>query len=112
MAERLDFTLSARLREIVGRGSLTETQLRELTARADGRARALRAQIRESEERLRRLTADGSSGVAEMADELRRVETLRPQLGEVEALVAELETTARELRTAWLLRQADAPRPS
>jgi hypothetical protein len=112
LAERLDSTLGARLREIVGRGSLTETELRELTAQADGWARTLRAQILASEQRLRRLIADGSSGVAELADELRRVETLRPQLAEMEALVAELETTARELRTAWLLGQADAARPS
>jgi chromosome segregation ATPase len=110
LAERIDSTLSARLREIVGRGSLTETELRELTAQADGWARTLRAQIHASEQRLRRLTADGSSGVAEFADELRRVETLRPQLREMEALVSDLETTARELRTAWLLGQAESPR--
>ena len=108
MAERLDSTLSARLRHTVARGRPTETELRELTAQADGFARALHAQIRASERRLRRLTADGTSGVAEIADELRRVESLRPQLVEVEGLLAELEQTARELRTAWLLSQAEA----
>lgn len=110
LAERLDSTLSARLRQTVARGRLTETELRELSAQADDLAGALRAQIRASERRLRRLTADDTSGVAEIADELRRVESLRPQLGQVEELVADLEQTARELRTAWLLGQADVRR--
>jgi hypothetical protein len=110
LAERLDSTLSARLRQTVARGRLTETELRELTAQADGLASSLRPQIRASERRLRRLTADDTSGVAEIADELRRVELLRLQLGDVEDLLADLEQTARELRTAWLFGQADARR--
>ena len=110
LAEALDSTLGARLREIAGRESLTESELRELTLQADGWARALRAQIRASERRLRRLTADSSSGFAELADELRRVEALRPQLEEADTLVDELEQTARALRTAWLLGQADSAR--
>ena len=110
MEDALDSTLGARLREIAGRESLTESELRELTGQADGWARALRAQIRASERRLRRLTADSSSGFAELADELRRVEALRPQLEEADTLVDELEQTARALRTAWLLGQADSAR--
>jgi hypothetical protein len=89
LAERIDLTLTRRLRETVDRGGLTETELRELTIQADGWARLLRAQIRKGEQRLGRLTADVESGVTE-------------------SLAAELETKARELRTAWLLRQADA----
>jgi phage-related minor tail protein len=112
LAEQLDSTLSARLRQIISRGSLTESELREAIASADGWARALRAQIRASERRLRRLTADPTSGVAEAADELRRLEALKPQLEETEALAAELETTARGLRTAWLLGQTEAAKPS
>ena len=107
MAGTLDSALTARLRETIDRGRLTETEIRDLTEQADGWARTLRAQIRASEQRLRRLTTDASSGVAEIADELRRQEALRPQLVETEAIVAELETTARELRTAWLLGQAE-----
>jgi chromosome segregation ATPase len=108
LAETLDTTLVARLRETVAGGNLTEAELRGLSSQADDLARALRAHIRDSERRLRRLNADGTSGVSEIADELRRVESLRPQLVEVDDLVAELEQTARELRTAWLLSQADA----
>jgi hypothetical protein len=89
---------------------LTETELRELTAQADGLAGSLRAQIRASERRLRGLTADDTSGVTEIADELRRVELLRSQLADVEELLVDLERTARELRTAWLLGRADARR--
>jgi hypothetical protein len=112
LAERIDSTLNARLRQILSRGSLTESELREAIASADGWSRALRAQVRASEQRLRRLTADSTSGVAEIADELRRLEALKPQLEETETLAAELETTARELRTAWLLGQAEAAKPS
>ncbi len=112
MAERLDYRLTRRLREIVARDSLTESELREAMTSADGWVRALRAQIRASEQRLRRLHADETSGVSEIADELRRLETLKPQLEEAESLAARLETMARELRTAWLLGQAQAARPS
>jgi hypothetical protein len=112
LAERLDFRLTTRLREIVSRERLTESELREAIASADGWARALRAQIRASEQRVRRLNADPTSGVAEIADELRRLELLKPQLEETEGISAELEKTARKLRTAWLLGQAEAARPS
>ena len=108
MVETLDSTLSARLREHAGRKHLTESDLRGLTEQADGLARSLRAQIGESERRLRALTADETTGVTEIAGELRRVETLRPQLQETERLIDELEETARAVRTAWLLHQADA----
>jgi hypothetical protein len=110
LAETLDSTLSARLRAHAGRKHLTESELRGLTDQADGLARSLRAQIRESERRLRGLAADETTGVAELAGELRRVETLRPQLEETEQLIEELQETARAVRTAWLLHQADAAR--
>jgi phage-related minor tail protein len=110
LADRIDSTLSSRLRRIVAEGRLTESELRELTTRADGWARALRAQIRASERRIRRLTTDAATGVAEVADELRRLDELKPQLADMEALLADLETKARELRTAWLLDQAHSAR--
>jgi hypothetical protein len=100
--------LTRRLRATVDRGRLTETAIRDLTDQANGWARTLRAQIRASEQRLGRLAADVESGVTELAVELRRLETLRPQLEQTESLAVELEAKARELRTAWLLRQADA----
>jgi hypothetical protein len=56
------------------------------------------------------LNADASSPLSDIADELRRVETLRPRLHEARELSRLLDDRARELRTAWLLRQADARR--
>jgi hypothetical protein len=111
MAETLDSALTARLREILASGSVTETDLRELTTQGDGWARTLRGQIRASERRLRTLNADPGSPIAEIAEELRRIEALRPQLAELRRLLAELEARGRELRTAWLLGQAEASRP-
>jgi hypothetical protein len=109
MPRSLDSALAARLREILDNGDATETELRELTEQADGWARTLRAQIRASERKLRVLSADAASPIADIADELRRVERLRPQLGEARRLLAGLETRARELRTEWLRRQAGSP---
>jgi chromosome segregation ATPase len=111
LAETLDSALTARLREILASGTVTESELRELSEQADGWARTLRAQIRASERKLRTLNRDPGSPISEIADELRRVETLRPQLREVRSLLAELETRARELRTAWLRRQTGLSDP-
>lgn len=91
-------------------GNPTEADLRELTAEGKGRARSLAAQIRASEQRLRKLDADPASPISAIAEELRRVEALRPQLREVRELLVDLDVRGRELRTAWLLDQADATR--
>jgi chromosome segregation ATPase len=109
VARTLNSTLMARLREVLASESATETDLRELTEQGDGWARTLRGQIRASERKLRALNADPASPIAEIAEELRRVETLRPQLAELRSLLADLEARGRELRTAWLLGQAEAP---
>jgi len=111
LSETLDSALTARLREILASGSVTETDLRELTAQGDGWARTLRGQIRASERRLFALNADPGSPISEIAEELRRIETLRPQLGELRSLLADLEARGRELRTAWLLGQTENSRP-
>jgi chromosome segregation ATPase len=111
VAETLDSALTARLRETLAGGTVTETDLRELSAQGDGWARTLRGQLRASERRLRALNADSASPIAEIAEELRRIETLRPQLTELRRLLADLEARGRELRTAWLLGQTEAPRP-
>jgi hypothetical protein len=109
MARTLDSALTARLREVVAGGSVTEAELRELTEQADGWARSLQAQISAGERRLAKLTADPAGSMVEIADELRRVESLRPELGEVRGLLADLETRARELRAAWLRAASGQP---
>jgi hypothetical protein len=110
LTDTLDSRLTDRLREVLIRGDTTEADLRELTDEAGAWVRLLRAQVRGSERRLRALNADPSSPIAEIADELRRLETLRPRLREARELSRRLDERARELRTAWLLRQADARR--
>ena len=110
MSEALDSDLHARLRDVLARGDTTEAGLRELTGEAAAHVRALRTELRASERRLRTLNADPRSPIAEIADELRRVETLRPRLREARDLATRLDGRARELRTAWLLRQAEVRR--
>ena len=86
---------------------VTETELRALIEQADGLVRALGAHVAGSEHRLSELADDADSSLKEIAAELHRVESLRPRLDEARELHEELETRARELRTAWLLRRAD-----
>jgi hypothetical protein len=110
VTDALDSTLTLRLREVLASGDTTEADLRELMDESAALVRDLRGQIRAGERRLRALNADSSSPLSDIADELRRVETLRPRLREARELSRRLDDRARELRTAWLLRQADARR--
>jgi hypothetical protein len=107
MSELLDFALIRRLREVRERTTpATESELRVLTEQAEAWARTVEAQIHSSERRIARLNSTPGSSLAQIAAELRRVETLGPQLREVRSLLADLESRARELRTQWLLTQA------
>jgi Tfp pilus assembly protein PilX len=103
--------LSERLREVLADRPATESRLRALSEQADAGIRAAEAQIRSSERRLRELSADPSSPLTEIAAELQRVELLRPEVMELKVLRSELDNRARELRTQWLLRQAQSARP-
>jgi hypothetical protein len=111
LPEPLDFVLIGRLRDVANSRPATETELRTLAEEALAWARTLSAQIDGSERRLRRLTANPASSLAQIADELRRVEKLRPQLDEVRLLLGDLDDRARELRTQWLLAQATSTKP-
>lgn len=104
--EALEFDLLVRLREVLAGSATTEVELRRLSEQADAWARTLHAQVEASELRLGELTADSASSLAAIADELRRIEELRPQLSELRSQLEELNARARELRTAWLLEQA------
>lgn len=106
MGRTPDLALLARLRGVLRDEPVTETELRALIEQADGLVRALGAHVAGSEHRLSEL-ADTDSSLTEIAAELHRVESLRPRLEEARELHEELETRARELRTAWLLRRAD-----
>jgi chromosome segregation ATPase len=113
MAQSLEFALISRLREVLRDRPATEADLRSLLEQGEAWQRALNAQIDGSERRLEELTARPETPLHEIAAELRRVEALRPQLEELESLLAALERRARELRTEWLARQAglSAARP-
>jgi hypothetical protein len=102
VADTVDSALTARLRQVLASGSVTESELRELTDQAAGWERALAAQIVAGEQRLSNLAGDSGSSIVEIADELRRVEGLRPELMEVRRLLGDLQGRARELRAAWL----------
>ena len=107
MTQTPDLVLLDRLREVLANQPVTETELRTLIEQADGLVRTLGAHMTGSERRLSELTDDPDSSLAEIAAELHRVDALRPRLEEARALLAELEKRARELRTSWLLRQAE-----
>ncbi|HKP19081.1 MAG TPA: hypothetical protein VJT84_11420 [Gaiellaceae bacterium] len=108
MPETVDSALAARLRQVLVSGSVTESELRELTDQAAGWQRALEAQVAAGEQRLSHLAGDSRSSIIDIAEELRRVESLRPELAEVRGLLVELESRARELRAAWLRAATDA----
>lgn len=102
MKEPLDFALLTRLREVLGEQPATESELRALGEQADAWARTVQAQTESSERRLEELAADPRAPLTEIADELRRLAKLRPALTEMTALLGDLETRTRALRTAWL----------
>jgi chromosome segregation ATPase len=110
VTESLEFALVSRLRETLRDHAATEGELRTLREQADGWATALQGQIHAGERRLRRLTDDPGSTLSDIASELRHVDTLRAEMTELSSLLAELEQRTRELRTEWLLRQADSSR--
>ncbi len=97
-----------RVREVLADRPVTETELRLLSEQIDGLVRVLGAQLDGSEARLSELANEPASSLTGIADELHRVETLRPRLAEARTLLRDLEDRARELRTAWLLGQAES----
>lgn len=110
LPDRLDLTLTKRLREVVAGADTTESELRSLADQAGGLARATEAQLHASETRLAQLSADATSPLAEMAAEIRRSETLAGELAEARALLDGLEDRTRELRTTWLRYHAESAR--
>ena len=112
LSQRLDLELAERLRQVVAGEVASESEVRTLADHAGGWARATDAQLRASEDRLAELNADPGSPLAEIAAELRRVETLSREREEIRRLSDGLERRTRELRTAWLKHHAEAGSPS
>jgi hypothetical protein len=110
--DQLDLALAERLRQVVGGQEASESEMRTLADHAGGWARATDAQLRAAEDRLTELNADPASPLAEIAAELRRVETLSREREEVRRLSDGLERRTRELRTAWLTHRSESGSPS
>jgi hypothetical protein len=102
VTETLDVSLKERLRDVLGRRTVTEATLRKLSEQGAACVLILDARLTRSERRLAELSADPESSFAEIAAEVRAITDLRPDIEELHALLAALDTHARELRAAWL----------
>jgi hypothetical protein len=110
-ADQLDLALVTRLRQVIAGEVATESELRTLADHAGGWLRATEARLHAAEDRLRQLNADPASPLAEIAAEVRRAETLARERDEARELREGLEHRTRELRTAWLKRDAELGSP-
>ena len=102
MTEPLDAALKARLRDVLGRNSVTEPVLRRLSEEGAACALILEGRLARSERRLRELSLDPESSLAEIAEEMQSIGELRPDLEELHELLDGLAAHARELRASWL----------
>jgi phage shock protein A len=109
--EQLDVGLVDRLRQIVAGHVATEPELRTLADQAGAWARTTRTRLLAAEGRLTALNADPASPITEIAAEVRRVDGLSRELGEMRELIEGLERRTRELRTAWLKHHAESGSP-
>jgi chromosome segregation ATPase len=109
--EKLDLALVDRLRQVVGGQATSESELRALADEAGGWARATDARLHAAEGRLAELNANPASPLAEIAAEMRRVDSLARERDEARRLIEGLERRTRELRTAWLKHHAETGSP-
>jgi chromosome segregation ATPase len=96
--------LKERLRAVLRDESVTEAELRKLSEEGRACELILGGQLQRSEQRLEGLSSDPNSSLAEIADALREVNELRPDLDELEALLGDLQARAREFRARWVVR--------
>jgi hypothetical protein len=102
VGETLDSALKARLRAVLNSRPVTEAELRKLEEEGTACALILGALLERSERRLASLSSDPASSLAEIAAEVRTAHELRPDLAELQALLARLGELAREFRASWL----------
>jgi uncharacterized protein involved in exopolysaccharide biosynthesis len=102
VSETLDSALKERLRAVAANRPATEAELRKLSEEGQACTLILGAQLERSERRLEQLAADPTSSLADIADTLRTVNELRPDLDELRELLAELQGRAREIRARWV----------
>ena len=82
--------------------TVTESVLRKLAEEGAASALILEARLAGSERRLTELSGDPESSLSAIADEMRAINELRPDLEELHALLRDLDAHAHELRASWL----------
>jgi hypothetical protein len=102
MAQLIDSVFKARARAVLEGRPATEADLRKLFEEGRACALILDGQLENGERKLGELASDPESSIADLAAAFRRVNELRPGLAELDDLLAELDTRAREFRTSWL----------
>lgn len=103
----LDSALKSRLRAALENdGPVAESELRRLTEEGRACSLMLGTALERGEKRLRELDADPGSPIVEIAATFRDVSALRRDLGELDALLLELQEQARAARAAWLTSSA------
>jgi hypothetical protein len=102
LAETIDSALKARVRAVLGGRPVTEAELRKLFEEGRACGLILDGQLEKGERKLGELASDPESSIAELAAAFRRVNELRPDLDELDELLAELDKRAREFRSSWL----------
>jgi hypothetical protein len=107
VAETLDSALKERLRAVLEDRPVTEAELRKLAEEGRACRLIMAGELRRNEERLVELGSDEASSLVEAAACLRRVNELRPDLRELDALLGDLEARAREFRASWLTGSSD-----
>jgi hypothetical protein len=98
----LDAALKERVRDILDSQTVTESVLRKLAEEGSACALILEARLSRSERRLAELSSDPASSLAEIAEEARAINEVRPDLDELRELLADLDAHARRLRASWL----------
>lgn len=100
--DTLELALRRRLVEVVAGAAATEGELRQLAEQGHALVRGLEAAADAGEARLDALASGPGAPVAELASELRRVESLRAELEGLRPILSALDERARELRGTWL----------
>ena len=104
--EALDAVVKERVRAVLDDQPVTEADLRKLLEEGRACALILHARVEQNEQRLAALAADPASSLAESAAAYRELSEVRPDLGELETMLAALEERAREFRSSWLFLRA------
>src|SRR6266567_25439 len=100
----LDAVVKERVRAVLDHQPVTEAQLRKLLEEGRACALILHARVEQNERRLATLAVDPTSSLAESAAAYRELSEVRPDLEELETMLAALEARAREFRSSWLSR--------